>query len=294
MTQPFPSTRNLYPGIVNTKRYMPPALPGMVNGEGTFQCYPYVNNVGMLEQWSLTLPTTPTSSATYKFGVNGYAIAVTTDADATQTELATLLLSAIRADAQLFSEIEVDVDGSNNFTIWARQIGKTLAVTINPSGEVAAPLVVSKTQSTVVGGVIPFGRFVGRKSTYFRDPLDGYGSASLINATSGFDILGVTLAANYLQKVGRFQDAQEGYPFDTTMDVMNDTGSFKGVWIECVEPDIAIGDTPYIAVTSGNEGKLTKTSSGAIALGSSVSIRSGTQTTFGNRLIVLCKIKLAV
>lgn len=294
MTTPFPTNKSFYPGQVNANRYMPPALPGMVNGEGTFQCYPYTNTLGTLEQWTLTLPTTPDASATYSFGVGGYNIQAKTDASPTKAELAQALLNAVRADAQLFSEIEIELDTStNNLKIWARQCGKSLAIALNPSGQVTNAITTTKTQAASVSGVIPFGRFVGRKSDQFRDPLDGYGPATLITATTGFEILGVTLAANYLMKTGRFADAQEGYPYESTMDVMNDTGTFKGVWIECVEPDIVIGDTSYIEVGSGKLTKNASNSAGVISLGATVSVRSNTQFTFGNRSIVLCKLKLA-
>lgn len=294
MPQPFPSNYSLYPGSINTKRYMPPAMPGMLNGEGTYQCYPYTNTVGTLEQWSLTLPTTPDASATYWLNVNGYAVSAATDSTPTKAELATALLAAIRADAQLFSEIEVDLDSSsNNFTIWARQVGKTLTITSNPTGQLTNALTITKSQSTTTNPVIPFGRFVGRLSSYYKDPFDGYGAASLVNATSGFEILGATVAANYYEKVGRFQNAQEGYPYGTTMDVMRNTGTLKGVWLECVESTIAIGDPAYIAVGAGNEGKISNTSSGNIALGSAATILSNTQFTFGNRFLVLCRLNLA-
>lgn len=296
MVEPFKSNPSLYPGNLNTDWYMAPALPGMVNGFGNPQVYPYINNVGLLEKWTLTLPATPTANATYKFGVSGYTVSVTTDADPTKAELAQALLNAVRTDVLLFSEIEFDRENDDNFTIWAKQVGKKLVITLNPAGEVAAPLTVTRTQETKVGDVIPFGRIVGRtsdRSLYFRDPLDGFGPASLPTSTTGFELLGVTRIANFYEKVGRFQDAKSGYPFESTMDVLNNTGTMEGIWIECLEPDIQIGQPLFCTVGDASTGgKVSRVATGAIALGSSVIARSDVATAFGYQMIK-CKVEFA-
>ena len=298
--EPFVSNPSLYPGTINTQRYMPPALPGMVDGMGTFECYPYVNNAGLAEHWTLTMPTTPTANATYSFSVGTNTVRVTTDASPTPAELAAAILSGVRMDALMFSSIEIELNPTTNvLTVYSRQIGRKLSLSVSTTG--SAPIVAARTQEAKTGNSIPYGRFVGRKADYYKDPLDGFGTASLIDSATGYEVLGATRIATFYQKVGRFEQAQEGYPFESTMDVMNSTGTFKGMWIECVEPDIKQGDPVYISVASGHEGKLTKTSSGAIAFPGSISVRSGVASiSFGessngeSRTIILCKFQVAV
>ena len=112
----------------------------------------------------------------------------------------------------------------------------------------------------------------------------------MIDATSGYEVLGVTLSSQATQGVGYFANAKDGYAFGTVMNVLKNIGTYKGVWVEAVDPDLAIGDTPYIAVATGNEGKITKTSSGNLAA-AGIKIISATEQTFG-KYIALCEVKL--
>ena len=139
--------------------------------------------------------------------------------------------------------------------------------------------------------IIPFGRFVGRKSTYARDPRENVSVATLIDATTGYEILGVTVQSHATQKVGNFAAAKDGYGFGTVMNVLKNIGTYKGIWVETVDADLVIGDTPYIAVAAGNEGKITKASSGNLAAGSNIKIISASEAVFG-KYIALCEIRL--
>lgn len=286
MVDYFPTYANINAGQTNFESNMPPAMPGMINGMGTFVTLPFVNGINALDTWTLTPPGTVSSSTEYKATAFGVTVAFTTDASATTAELMAGLYAAARSDAQFWSNVDIALDtGTNVITLMGRGVGQKLAVSSTPTG--TNPIVVANSVVASSGGVIPFGRFVGRKAGYFADPLDNAGSAALINHASDFTILGVTMFSNVAEKTGQFADAKDGYPVGSSMDVMTDTGTIKGIWVECVESDIAPTDSAYIAIAAGNEGKLTKSSSGTVNVSTKVKILNNAQQAFGRNCVLV-------
>jgi hypothetical protein len=285
------SSNTAITGQTNFSRYMPTGLPGMLSGFGSCTILPHINSVATFDTVTITPPATVDNSKEYKVTINGTTVSFITDANATTAELGSGLYAAIQQDPVVYGLVDVALNtGTSVITLTARTVDLPLLVTTN-SADTTNDIAIAKTVSTSSNAIIPFGRFVGRKSTYTRDPLEGVSQATLIDATSGYEVLGVTLSSQYTQKVGRFSAAKDGYAFDTVMNVLKNIGTYKGVWVETVDADLAIGDTPYIAVAAGNEGKITKTSSGNLAAGSNIKIISAAQQSFG-RNIALVDIKL--
>lgn len=282
-------------GQVNFNRYMPPAVPGMLSGTGQAKIYPHTNTYGTLDTITITPPATVDNSATYKVTLNSTSVVsveFTTDANATTAELANGLFAAMRTNPIFYSLVDVALNtGTNVITLTARSVGTTISLTQDSAGTTTNDLTIAKTVSTSSNLIIPFGRFVGRQASYPRDAREGVSAATLINHATNYEVLGVTLSSHATEQVGIFNNAVGGYAFTKTMNVLQDVGTYKGVWVECVESNLIIGDSAYIAVGSGNEGKVTKTSSGNVDVTSKVKILSATEVSFGKN-IVLCEVKL--
>lgn len=282
---------NGYPGTGNYNRYMPQGYPGRLSGMGQVQIYPHVNNLCQTEIWTITPPGTPTASTTYNLTINGVTVSATTDASPTALELGTALYNAFRLEAQLYGAIEPTLNTSTGvITLEVMGFAQNLVVSAT------AGIVAVKTVSATYGNIIPFGRFVGRKASYYRDPQDGSGTATLIDHASDYTLLGVTMTSYATERINPNNNlnvqALEGYPFGYVMNVLKDTGTCKGVWVETVEPDLAFGDPLYVAIGAGNEGKLTKTAGSNVPLVGKASLEIAANPTFGNRSIALISLHL--
>lgn len=279
------------PGTGNYNRYMPQAYPGRLSGFGSAKVLPHVNNVAETEVWTLTPPASPTAAAKYSATINGIKVEVTADADPTALEVGTALYNALRLEPQLYGAIDPALNTSTG-VITLNVMGYAQMLTVTTSAGVTA----AKTVAATYGNVIPFARFVGRKSTYYRDSSDGTSQASLISDNSSFTLLGVTMASYATERIvpGNVPNTQatEGYPFGYVMNVISDTGTCRGVWVECVDADLNFDDTLYIATSAGNEGKLTRTSTSNVALGTKGKLAIAATQTFGNRSIALLELHL--
>jgi hypothetical protein len=163
-----------------------------------------------------------------------------------------------------------------------------LTVTSN-SSVTTNDLTIAKTVTGAANTIIPFGRFVGRQAAYYRDPLEGFGTMSLVDHASNYSEFGITMLSQATEQVGLFQNAQDGYAFGKTMEILRNSGTYRGIWIETVETDLVFGDTARIQITAGNQGKLTKSTSSTVNVSSNVTILSSTQQAFGKN-ITLCKV----
>lgn len=276
-------------GQTNFNRYMPSALPGMKSGIGDCIVLPHVNDVGTVDTFTLTPPTTVNNASIYFIEVGSARVEFLTNST-TAADLMLELYQAMLLDPIFYSNVDVALKVTTNvITVSSRSVGTVLSVITNTN--LANPIVVAKTVSTSQNKIIPFGRFVGRKTTYKFDQLEGVSSATLIDAASGYTALGVTLCSSATEKVGRYHQAQSGYDFGYTMNVLRNTGTIKGVWVECVESDIVYGDSAYIAVSAGNEGKISKVSTNNVNATSFVKIVSATQVSFDKK-IILVEVKL--
>lgn len=287
MVEYFPTYQDIKAGQTNFASEMPPALPGMINGMGTFVALPYTNNINTIDTWTFTPPATVSNNTVYTLAASGNTVRFTTDADATPAELMGGLFAAARSDAQFWSDVDITLaPGTNVITLTGRGVGQKLAASSTPT--TPNPIVAVNTVVASIGNVIPFGRFIGRKAGYFADPLDNAGPASLINHASDFTILGVTIASQVVERTGRFGDAaKDGYPMGSWMDTMVDTGTIKGIWVECVEADLTPADSAYIAITAGNEGKLTRSATGTVNVSTKVKILNNTQQAFGKNTVLV-------
>jgi hypothetical protein len=270
-------------------RYMPVAVPGMMSGMGSRISLPHTNTVSAVDTVTVTPPSTVDENTEYDLTVNGVTVSFTTDSSATPLELGTGLLAAIQADPIVYGLVDAVLDPTSHvITLTARTVDFSLLVTTN-SAVTTNDIAIAKTVTSSENYIIPFGRLVGRKSTYALDYKEGVSAATLIDSATGYQVLGVTLSSQATEKVGLFNRAKDGYAFGSVMNVLTNTGTYKGVWIECVEPDLTVADTAYIAVSTGNEGKLTRVSSGNVSAASNITIVAGAELSF-ERNIVLCKV----
>lgn len=283
-------------GQGNYSRYMSPALAGMLSGMGSAIIIPALNNYATYDTVTITPPGTVDNSATYTVtvaaiggGQKNLSQSFTTDASATTAELGTGLYNAMITDPEFYSAVNVSLDsGTSVITLKARSVGTVLTVTSN-SSVTTNDLTIAKTVTGASNAIIPFGRFVGRQSAYYRDPVEGFGTMSLVDHASNYSNYGVTILSQATEQTGLFQSAQDGYAFGKTMEVLRNSGTFRGIWIETVEPDLVFGDTARIQITAGNQGKLTKSTSSTVDVSANVTILTSTQQAFGKN-ITLCKV----
>ncbi|MBN3946460.1 MAG: hypothetical protein HWQ38_08180 [Nostoc sp. NMS7] len=284
------ASNSLVSGQTNFNRYMPVGLPGMMSGMGSHQTYPHTNTVSALDVVTVIPPATVDNSALYTLSVNGATVSYTTDSTATTAELGAGLYAAIQADPVVYGLVDASLNLTNSvITLTARTIDFSILATTNVADR-TNDIAIAKTTTNSHNLIIPFGRFVGRQSFYPRDPREGTSAATLIDLVSGYEVLGVTLSSQATEKVGRFGNAKDGYAFGYVMNVLKNSGTYKGVWVEAVDPDLVIGDSPNIAVSVGNQGKITKIASGNLSVANNVKIISGTEQSFG-RFIVLCEVR---
>lgn len=284
----FKGTNGGVSGQSRHKRYYDLALPGMTWGMGSCVSVPHMNTVGNAATYTITVPATVDNDTYYSVTIDGVTVGVTTDADATQAELAAALFDALRQDGEI-GRNTISL-ASNVITVESRLIGEAMSVSAN-TGATTNDLVIAQTVAPTVGSVIPFGRFVGRLSSYSRNTKDGTSQASLINHASNFTLLGVTLSTHFAQSQ-QLPATEDGYPFGHQMNVLKDTGSLKGVWAETSALNLAIGDSVYIDVTAGNEGKITNVSSGNMDVSSLVSVVVGANSSLSTQ-IALIKFELS-
>lgn len=283
-------------GQGNYERYMSPALAGMMSGMGSKIVVPALNNVATVDTVTITPPATVDNSTAYSItlvaaaasGSKNLTVSFTTDGSATTAELGAGLYAAIIADPEFYSIVDAALNtGTSVITLSARAVGTLLTVTSN-SAATTNDLTIARTAGSA-NAIIPFGRFVGRQSSYYRDPVTGFSAMNLVSHASNFSDYGITLLSQATEQVGLYNQTQDGYAFGRTMEVLKKTGTYRGVWIETVESNLAIGASARIEVTAGNEGKLTANTSGTVNISSLVTVISATQQAFGKN-ITLCQV----
>lgn len=273
-------------GQTDFSTYFKIALPGMVSGMGAYRILPHTNDISTADTWTVTPPATVDPETEYSISINGVIVKFKTEAATTSVDLMKQIFKEMQISPVFYSLINPSLDPTTNvITLQSRvvidvinvQLGKT--ATNNFSLEHTVTPTISKS--------VPFGRFVGKKNDYKFEQKEGVGQASLIDALTGYEVLGITHATHHTQRTGIGQEGIGGYAFGDTMNVMEDTGTIKGIYVECVESDILIGDMAYVAISPGNEGKLTNTPSGALNISTKARIISGSQETVGNKYIAL-------
>lgn len=284
MAEFFP-THNPVGGQTDYRTDMYVALPGMLSGMGSSRILPHVNDVGAVDTYTIAVSTI-TANTDYSVLINGQKVTYKSDADPTAAEIINGIYNGIRLKPTAYRLADMVKDDTTNIlTLSGRIQGVPLSIT-------AQGLTVTK---TVTGAnlcdasnlVIPFGRFVGRKTDYKLDPREGVSSARLVEALD-MEVLGITKRSHHTEQVGYFHCARSGFAFGDTMNVMEDTGTIKGIWTECIEPDLKIGEKAYCAIVPGNQGKLTRDTAGK-DISQYCRIVGATEPTVGGLFMALCQ-----
>lgn len=266
-------------------RDIPEAMPGMRQGTGEVQSLPFINNAGMTAPtYTITPPATVDNSTAYVVSINGLVKTVTTDASATTLELGTLIYNALVSDALIGRLATFSLNTTTGvITIVSTTLNTAITITQVNAGTTTNDLTIANTVAVGTGTNIPIGRAVGTLSSYLPDR-HGYLPAALINHASNFTFKGFT-ELKVLERTDNSTDAEAAYKPGQVMSVLTDCGVTQGIWVECVESDIATTDSCYIAVGAGNEGKVTKTSSSNMNVSSIVKFVSSAKTVNGKNIV---------
>ena len=292
----MPATDNFFAsntrvsGQTDHPSYFRVALPGMLSGMGgigSYRMLPYVNDIAAVDSWTLTPPVAPgapTPDTEYTVTVNGVTAKFTSAASGTTSALLMAgLFNKMRSSPLFYSQADVELDKTTNvITLKARSVLTTLLVQLNEGSNI----VLAHSATPSASSSVPFGVFVGRKATYKLDQKEGVSQASVIDSATGYEVLGITMQTHHTEKTGIGANATGGYTFGDTMNVMDDTGVIKGIYVRS-DADVRIGDTPYIAVGAGVAGTLTKVATGNLNIASKVRISSGAVQSIGNVFITL-------
>lgn len=224
---------------------------GVFGGYARFK--PYRNSSGgVKETWTVAIPA-PAADTTYKLKVNGGTAIVKIDDDVpTQTEFNTQFFNKVRTNPLILSFCYASLS-ANTITIEAREAGDTLIV-------VGTGVTATKTLTAVKPTDVPFGRFVARGATE-DDSLE----ARLVNNVAD-KILGMACAPYDVEREGIGEKAYAAFFANEMMDVCVDTVGWDGFWVEAEQDDIQITDTPYISLTAGFEGAISKLPTGNIPM----------------------------
>jgi hypothetical protein len=255
------------------------ATPGLCSGDTTsLLVQTFVNNGGASkEQWTIATPATVDNSTEYVITVDELTLSYTTDGTATQAELVTGLQASYDANILAGARFEMETSGTT-LLITAKFYDQTIAVSVN-SGDTTNDLTATKSTSASTGATVPFGRCVARTTG------DAVRAAKLPTADTDV-ILGITLNPKDVERngIGDAIATRTVYKANEPMDVLVQTNSAEGIWVECVESDITIDDTIYVSVASGYEGMATKTSTDNINISSYASFASNVQTAHADNV----------
>lgn len=257
------------------------ALPGQIIGMGQYMAMPYFNNATAVKAvYTVTPPATPDATTTYSLTFDGTnTVSFTTGASTTTAQLGAGLHAAIVADAEVFRKVTASVNATTGvITLTSVLFNTAIVITSPTNATTTGDLTIATTTQPGTSLEIPFGRFVSRTSADTVDPVYGYSPARLPTATSGHTILGVTLNA-FVEKNAIGPNAKALYQFQRTMSVLQDCVAIRGVWVEAVDTNITTADTLYISVAAGNEGKVTRSSSGTIDLSARASFITSSQVS---------------
>lgn len=233
-------------------------------------------DAGAKNLWTIGTPATVDNSAEYVITLNDTTIRFTTDATATQAELASGLYNAFLTNAIAGSYASAQLSGTD-ILITANKFGESLSVSVN-SADTTNDLTATETTASSEPNPIPFGYMVGRTTS------TASGLCRLITANTDIP-LGIALAVRDIERNAIGSKAKVEYGRDDTVDVCDRTDS-AAVNVVCVESDIDENDTIYISVASGHEGKVTKTASGNIDISAYASFQGSAETLSGGQIVV--------
>lgn len=265
--------------------YLPRAIPGQREGSVMFhRVVAYRNARGTKQVWTLAIPAAPTSNAEYSLTLDyRYIARFTTDADATQAELQTGLLNAIRTNPAFGTKVVADTPNGTTITLTANTVNDTFHLAPGGTG-----LTATETTAPSLPDGVPVGRFVGQASgeTDFK--------CAYLPTNVTDRILGITAMIKDLERVDYRQDPHgvTKYGPNETMDVVDRTGQSGGIWVECVEENIVPTDSVYVSVASGSEGKVTNNNTGTIDISAKAKFRETPKRTRDGVAIVLVEFNI--
>lgn len=270
-----------YGGQTNFSRDVPVGMPGTIEGFAPYAApLACINGVGgVAPAYTITPPAIIDASTEYSITIDGITVRFTTPSTgATTLSLGTALYAALRAEAQVFRKADFSLNATSGvITATSRLLNVPLAITAPSNAATTNDLTIAQTVNAGVETRIPFGRFVGRKSTYSYDSISKAAHASLIDAATGYEVLGITMK-QVLEKDRIGPGAQASYPFMSVMNVIADVGTNVGFWTEVVDLNInPSSDLLYIATSGSNAGKATNQSSGNVDFSAKARFVSATQ-----------------
>ena len=274
-------------GQTNYQRTLPKGVPGMRHGVGALKSLPFYNNAGMTAPtYTITPPATVDTSGVYAVTVNGLAVSVTADASPTTAELGLLLYNALITNPQIGRLANISLVASTGvITLVSTLVNTALTIVQTNSGTTTNDLTIANTVAVGTGTNIPPGRAVGTLSSYVADR-DGYYPAALISHASNFTFKGFTeLRVQERTTIGN--DAEAAYKPGQVMSVLTDCGTMQGMWVEASVTGIVPTDTCYVDITTGNEGKVTKTAGSNMNIGSTVKFMSNSETSNGKYIVLV-------
>lgn len=241
------------------------------------------NRRGTKQVLTLTIPVAPDNSTEYTVTIDAWAIArFKTDADATQAELQTGLLNAIRTNPGFGPRVTADVSGTT-IVLTATDVRDTHVVTVEGTG-----LTVAETVASSQPDGVPIGRFVARAAGE-----TDYQVAYLPSVNTD-NVVGITAMIKDLERtdIRHSTESPTTYKSNEVMDVVDRTGDSGGIWVECVESDIVPTDGLYVAVAAGSNGMATKNNTGTIDISAKGKFRSTPKQTPEGRWIVLVEFNI--
>lgn len=276
--------------MLNYRQYYDVATPGRIWGtQSDLLIKPYLNgSPGDKEQWTVTLPETPTANTVYGINVNSYLVQVNSGSSPTTATLKAQFLNAFSAQlsssfvpAQMVaSNLVTATDGGDEtLLITARKEEQVLSVITS-----GANLTASRTTPATTRESIGFGLIV------VADPSNW--KAAMLPTGSGNRVVGVTLNPYDIEKDAFGEAGKACFVPDEPMDVLARTNGAEGIWVHAVEPNLVPGDPIYVSYAAGSRGKVTKSSTNAIALGSIASFQSPSQTVNLTQSVALVQFNL--
>jgi hypothetical protein len=277
------------------RRRMLQAIPGQMSGSGLYRTEALRNSAAYTKnKWTLTAPGTVDNSATYTISVEYKewdaieSVSVLTDSDATQAELVAALQLALRGNHKINGLLKITTT-STTVVLTARKDGISVTVTCPTNGTTTNDITVAETDAVASPATIGFGLAIVR--TAISTQTGGGGIGRLPNTSEV--IHGFTRTTDFLQKEGVGEAATSGYIPNDTMNVVTDTGTYDGMWVQTPESTIALTDTVWVSVDSATKGQVVKADGGSdISLSGKASFQSPVIQSVNRKNLVLVKFAL--
>ena len=258
----------------NYTQYFDLSRAGFLSGLGEPRVRAYKNSADTrATYYTFPIPAAPTASTIYSItDALGRTASYTTTATPLQADLGAGLLTAIRKST-LFSVASASLS-ANILTMTARSALTPMTLTtVNLPGGAAF-------NAGIASVSIPFGVFVGRRSTDLADEV------RLPTLTTD-RLMGVAMSTYAVEKDAIGTTAKVAYQPNEGMDILDRCNDVDGIWVSCVEPDLNLVDILYVSVTAPTAGYLTRNATGTIALTNSSLVKGTVTNSDGTPMALL-------